>query len=167
MKGKFKQIFAFLLLFAVSFTLIGCSEKSKKFTSDAGLSIELTSGFYEKEIVSQTMYLESKNMIFTALKEEKDLFEDYGINFNVYSLNQYASLVIKNNNVTTEVLSEGELTYFIYEKTVSGRDFTYKAYVFKSSDAFWLCQFACQTKDFKKLEPKMSKYAKTITLEEK
>lgn len=144
--------------------LVGCGKRVKTFTSDAGIEITLNSSFHEKEIVSQTLYLESDKMIFTALKEDKSLFEQVGINFASYSLNAYTNLVLENNKLSTEIKTEEGLIYFSYEKEVSGKKFTYQAYTFKGSDEFWLCQFAVETKNYVALLDNIVKYAKSIVV---
>lgn len=54
--------------FVFLFVLTGCVKKEKTFTTPAGLEITLNTSFKEKEIVSQTFYLESKDMIFYGIE---------------------------------------------------------------------------------------------------
>lgn len=131
------------LILLTLLSVIACGPKSKEFNSPAGLKITLTTKFYEKEIVGQTLYLESQNAIFCALKES---FTDLSV-LNITSENSiedYAEVVKNTNHLSAELKTdENNLTYMDYEKTVTGRNFFYRAYFFKGTDAFWLCQFAC------------------------
>ena len=72
----------------------------KTFTK-AGLSITLTAGFTEKEMMSKTAYYESKSAIVTVLKEEFSLFESVNISTDI-SLREYAQLVITQNMLEAE-----------------------------------------------------------------
>lgn len=149
---KMKKICIIMIYFVCLLGLTGCSEKAKTFMNDAGIEITLNESFYEKDLISQTLYLESAKMAFIALKEEKSLIEQAtGTRFDLYSLFDYTRLVIRNNQLSADIKSDDDLLYFIYEKEVSGKNFTYQAYTFKGSDAFWLCQFAVETKNYDEL----------------
>lgn len=130
--------------------------------SKAGMSITLTKAFTEKEMASLTAYYESQKVIVTCLKEEFTQFEALGVSSDDISLDDYAELVIANNQMDMDAVKEDDLTYFKYDKTVSGKDFSYMACVFKSTDAFWLIQFACETKNFDSMQDQMKNWAKTV-----
>lgn len=161
MKTNRLLTFGFVFLFA----LTACGKKDKTFKSEAGIEITMDASFQEKELISQTLYLESKDMVFTALKEDKWLFEQLNINFETYSLNSYTELVISSNNLSVNIENKEGLVFFKYEKQASGKNFTYKAYTFKGSDAFWLCQFGVKSKNYDALSNNMTKYAKTIDVQ--
>ncbi len=145
-------------------TLASCGSEAKEKTfENAGLSITLTDAFYEKELVSQTCYYESSSSAFVALKEDFSLFEDAGISTDM-TLEEYAQLAIENNQLSSEVVKEGDLVTFSYERSSSGKDFTYFAVVKKGSDAFWLCQFFCEKKDAEKFKPQFIQWANTISV---
>ena len=133
--------------------------KDKDF-SKAGMTITLTDQFTEQENVSQTVYYVSLTSIVTGLKEETKIFEDAG--YGSLTLKEYAELVIKGNSLNSQVSEKDGLTYFTYEKSVSGKDYKYYATVFKGADAFWLIQFGCEQKNFDKYQPDYVKWAKTV-----
>lgn len=165
-KAKFKpmMILAVAIMCVVSmFFFVGCSS-TETYTSDAGISITMEKGFYEKTLVGQTYYLESTDVIFTALKEEFSIFDSYGYSPDTMSLNDYADLVKQVNELSTDTIFDEarNLTYFTYEKTVTGRDFYYLAVVTKGSDAFWLCQFACLREDSANYTNQFLDWATTI-----
>lgn len=150
----------------LSSVMFGCVFKTlfgepelKDFTK-AGMTITLTSDFTEKDLVNQTAYYTSETVIVTALKEEKSLFEE--ANINIDTLTEYAELVIENNNANSTVTEENGATYFIYEAEANGKEFKYYASVFKTDDAFWLVQFACEKDDFDSNKTQFAEYASSV-----
>ena len=71
-----RKIFVSLLALIMCFTLGGCTfgTKEKTYTSH-GLKVTMNDTFQEKSIVSQTVYLESTEAIFSALKEDFSALE--------------------------------------------------------------------------------------------
>lgn len=150
------------LLAIIMIAFIGCSTPAKAKTFEkAGMSIELTNEFTEKEMVQFTACYMSSTVIVTVLKEEFSLAQG----FENYTLMQYAGLVIRNNqiDVTAQMSEDDKYAYFRYDKTVTGKDFTYWATCFKSDDAFWLIQFACETKNYEEMAATFEKYADSVT----
>jgi len=156
-----------VLSFSVFFVLSGgldnvfeSKAKTKEFTK-AGMTLSLTSDFYEKEMASQTAYYESQKYIVTVLKEEFTIFESIGISTDI-SVKEYAKLVIDNNMIDSATEEKDNLTFFKYEKTINGKQFSYFATVHKSSDAFWLIQFACESKNAEDSQDLFIEWAQTI-----
>jgi len=136
--------------------------KTKEFTK-AGMTISLTSDFYEKEIASQTAYYESEKYIVTVLKEEFTIFDSIGISTDI-SVKEYAKLVIDNNMIPSAIEEKDSLTFFKYEKTINGKQFSYFATVHKSLDAFWLIQFVCESKNAEDSQDLFIEWGQTIKL---
>ena len=143
--------------------LASCGASSKDFSA-AGMTITLTNAFTEKELASATSYYESTTSIVLTLKEEFSLFEQNGISTDI-SLKEYAELIAYNNGFDVEIIENDGLTYFTYENTANGKDFTYLATVHKCSDAFWLIQFACESKNYEKLSKDFMTWAKSVKFE--
>ena len=101
--------------------------------------------------------------IVVMLKEEFTLFEEAG--YEDMTLSEYADLVIQANSLSAERKEEEGLTCFTYEKEQNGKNFEYYATVFKGPDAYWLIQFACETKNFDDFLPDFQKWAKSVTFE--
>ena len=160
-----RKIFVSLLALIMCFTLGGCAfgTKEKTYISH-GLSVTMNDDFKEKSIVSQTVYLESTEAVFSALKEDFSALEAINLGKNA-SIKEYAEAVVANNNGDYEIKEEDGLTYFEYEKTVSGKDFYYLACVYKSDDAFWLINFASETSNKEKYQPLFKRWAKTVKFE--
>ena len=156
-----------ILILAVVFVLIatslaGCFGPSEKVFSKAGMSITLDSGFREKEYVSHTVCYDSKDVAIFVLKEEFNLFENMDIDAAALSLNEYAEIVIANHSVEADVQTKDGLTYFKYNRTANGKEYTYSAYVYKTDDAFWLIQFATEQDEFDQNAERIEGFAKSV-----
>ena len=160
---KKTAIFSFMLAIVLVFST-GCGVfdflKSDKTFSKSGMSITLTESFYEKENVAYTAYYESPLILVFAIKEDLSYFE--GMNL---TLSDYAQLVIYNNSLSCDVIEDNDLTYFIFEKEVNGKNYLYFAPVYKSSDAYWLIQFACESANYEELKDTIIKYAQSVTFD--
>jgi len=163
MKKIIKNI-TLIVLAVIMLAFVGCSSsapKAKTFSA-AGMSIELTDSFHEKELVSATAYYESKDVIVLAIKEEFTLM--YGL--ANYTLADYAQLVINNNRLPAVTVETAEnYVHFRYDKEVSGKDFSYWATCFKSDDAFWLIQFAVEKENNEAYAQHIFTWASSIEFE--
>lgn len=146
----------------IATSLVGCFGPSEKVFSKAGMSITLDSGFNEKEYVSYTVCYDSKNVAIFVLKEEFSLFESADIDAAALSLNDYAELVIANNSVDADVQTKDGLTYFKYNNSANGKEYTYSSYVYKTDDAFWLIQFATEQDEFEQNAARIEGFAKSV-----
>lgn len=163
MKTIWKRMSVLLTLLLTLTMSFACSFGGAKKFSKAGATITLTNRFIEKEIVSQTAYFESTEMVVTLLKEEFTLFAG----LKSWTLEKYAETTIAGNGLKAEtVKTEKPYVYFEYEKTVSGNDYKYLATCHKADDAFWLIQFGCFSKNYDKLREDMFKYADSVTFGE-
>lgn len=161
---KFK-IFALLIsIFVLLILLGGCFEQSKVFEKD-GIKITATSAFYEKDLLTLTIYLESTDKLITALKETPST--DFPIS---KTLRQYSEIVLLVNNlIGTQIdnYNEGGVVfdYFTYERSESGKNFKYLAITKKSSSYFYLFNFACEVKNYDKFADTFFEWAKLIEVE--
>lgn len=154
-----KKIFVVLLSCLV---LVGCQVKAKDKTyTSHGLTITMQEGFVEKEIVAATVYYVSIDAVVMAIKEDFTSLEAIGINSSS-SIDDYADAVLKNNGVDYNIQKEDGITYFTYEKEVSGKQYFYLSQVTKADDSFWLLNFMCDVKDKSKYEPLFKKWAKSV-----
>ena len=161
MKKNISRIIIGLLALLLVFTLYGCQSKEKTFSKE-GMSIVLDESFQEQPLETQTAYYESKDKIVTILKEEFSVFTPYGMDAEDVSLQDYAQMVVDNNGLTAKVEEKDGLVQFVYEKSVDGSDITYLATVHKGIDAFWLVQFACESKNYSKFYSIFVGYAKSF-----
>lgn len=119
------------------FILHDGAAEPKVFNSN-GMSITLTDEF--KETQRMIVSFESENVAVFALKEPFTMYEGA----ENLSLKDYGELVIDVNDKESSVLkNDGDLMYFEYEfyNEELRKNYIYYAYVYKSSDAFWLVNF--------------------------
>ena len=140
--------------------LSGQTPKMKTFSSN-GMTVTLTNEFKEVDIENYTATYDSKNVAVFTLKEAFALAD--GI--ENCSLEQYADLVIKNNNIgSAEIKTDEGLTYFEYEFVNPEINDTYRffSYVYKTNDAFWLVQFATLDENVEKFAQQITEWAKSV-----
>lgn len=151
------------LTLVLALFLSGCSflfkEAEPKTFTKAGMSITLTSDFTESKQVPFTSYYMSEDALVFTLKEEFTLLEG----FSDYTLNEYCQLVIDNGQKAATIQTEDGLTYFVFDNSANGNDYSYFCTVYKATDAFWLVQFACLKEDYDKFADKFKEWAKTVS----
>ena len=161
-------LFTTLLLLIGTLLFTGCDSviPTKEYTSDAGITLTLPSDFVEKDVVNYTYTLANLEVTMMALKEEFTLYQNAGISPDTVSLKDYASLVITANKLPedTEISESDGLTSFTYENDANGKTYFYYATVFKGSDAFWLVQFGCDSKNQDEYKTTFVDYAKTVVV---
>lgn len=159
---KCLKYFSILLLVVL---LTGCSflKEEEKTYKVNGIKITMANDMIEKDLVSQTAYLEGNEVIFTALKETLTDLNQVGIT-EESSLKDYANLILTGNKLDAKLIEDetNNITYFTYEKEISGKNFYYLASVYKTNDAFWLTNIACEKKNEEKYKDKFLKWASTI-----
>ena len=165
MKKFFKASSVTLLMVLSLFIFTACGGPSPKdFSCDAGLTITLTDEFVEQEIINRNLVLINKNSGFFAEKTDFNACQALGLNENSTE-EDYAKALIRINKLTPtkEIgVNENNLTNFDYELSSSGLTFYYHVVIVKGSDAFWNCQFYCQTKNVNELKPQFSVWEKSI-----
>ena len=143
--------------------LAGGSNDPKTFTAN-GMSITLTKAFKETQMQGFTNCYDSADVAVFALKEEFTLMEG----FEKYTLEQYADLVIQNNNLSEAVVKkENGLTGFQHEWVNPDTQDTcrYISFVYKTEDAFWLVQFATLKENADARMEDITQWAKTVTFD--
>ena len=163
----------FPLLLALVWLLCGCSvsepapaEPVAQTFGKAGMSITLTDAFYEKDHVAYTACFTSDDIAVFTLREEYSLFEHTDFS-SATSLEEYAGLVWSSNQFqgTVPLVTDGDLQYFEYDFISNGNEYTYRTYVFKDAEGFWLVQFATFTSSFEALQDTIHSYAATVTFD--
>ena len=147
--------------------MTGCSfkslfESSKTYTIK-GISVTMKEDFHEKESRAFTAYLESEDVIFTALKEEFTDLKVLGIDKNS-TLTDYAKAVQSANSIDSNIVENDGLVYFTYEKDVNGKTYYYLTSVYISDDSFWSVNFTCDKENKTEFESKFIKWAKTVKI---
>lgn len=159
-----KKVLYLLLLIVVAVTGCALLEPEEKTFTDKGMSITLTDDFTEKDLVSTTVYFESMDAVVTGLKEEFSTLEEAGLTKDSI-VEDYAKAVAYNNKKEDEIKTEDGLTYFTYTSDVNGKTYFYIASMYKSNDAFWLFNFACDSSDQEQFENTFKTWAKSVKFE--
>lgn len=159
-----KNIAIALLLCLVLTLFTGCGKSAlvgqpATFEKE-GLTVTLTDTFQEQTNTGATAYFFSNDVLVVGLKEEFSNFS----NWENTTVEDYAALVLQANEMRADIQNDNGLIYFIYNKTISNRDYTYFATVHKGTEAFWLVQFACLSKDYDTLENAIRQYAASIQI---
>lgn len=140
------------------------TKKDKTFSSK-GMTITLTKDFKKSSYDGFTTAFESDSVAIFALKEEFSLLEG----FEEYTLEEYASLVINGNNLTSATTKNKDgLTYFEYYYTneATNEIYHYYSFVYKTKDSFWMIQFALLDENTQKEEDNIFKWAKSINFDD-
>jgi hypothetical protein len=130
----------------------------------AGMHITLTDAFTEKQHVSYTACYESTDIALLVLLEEYSLFDNTDFSLQT-PVAQYAELVRNANQLPAAevtIVEEDDLTWFEFTRTLNGVENTYRAYVYKSNDGFWLFQFAARSDRFEAVKDTIRGYAASV-----
>lgn len=152
-----------VLIGIVTILLCGCTEKitEKKYENEY-FSITMQDGFYEKDLAVATVYYESPQVIFTTLKESFEDLKEVNIGENS-TIEEYAQAVMENNMTALELQNKDGISYFTYEREISGKEYFYLSSFFKTDDAFWLVAFACENKNKSIYESTFIDWLNTMT----
>lgn len=139
----------------------GKSGEPKVFSSD-GMQITLTNNFSKTSFEGYTVCYVSKDAAVFAIKENFTLTD--GV--EDYTIEQYSDLVFKNNNVDSSVKlqTNDDLNYFEYERfnPETNNTYNYHAFLYKTSDAFWMIQFATPNEKLESYRPLFLEWAKKV-----
>ncbi|MBB5265851.1 hypothetical protein HNP82_003002 [Catenibacillus scindens] len=142
----------------------GCSASAKEFDTGVGMTMTLPGSFKEQDASQAngaTAYYLSNTAGVVALKEDFSTLENAGLSADM-TLDEYGQTVIDANSLSVQLQEADGIKYFVYENSVDSQDFTYYATVFEGSDAFWLIQFFCETKNYDQLQSDFLEWAKTV-----
>ena len=136
------------------------AKAEEKDFSTNGMTITLTEDFVEREYFGYTAIYTSSEAGVGVIREAFSLMPG----FEDYTKEQYAQLVMQNNGKYAEIKTEGGLLYFEFDNSDPTSDVTYYyvAYVYKTSDAFWLVQFSTTTDKADKYAEAFRKWAKSV-----
>ena len=152
----------FIIGFAISFGS-ECSPRDKKFSVD-GMTITLNSNFEKVDVDKEHKYdasYGSEEVAVFVLKEEFSLVEG----FEDYTLEEYAELLVESNGLSSDVKIKDGMTFFDYQKKSSKdqKTYRYRSYVYKSDDAFWMIQFAIETKNYDDYADSIDEWARSVS----
>ena len=123
------------------------------------MSITLTNEFKETSYTGFDVVYEADEMFVFVLSESFSLLPGS----ENYTLQEYAQLVIEANNLeNVEIKTEDGLVYFEYTSDKNSHLYHYTAYVYKSSDSFWLIQFATFSSEANEYRNDIKDWAKSV-----
>ena len=167
---KSDKVIIFIILFVVVAITVGCVcllfDSDEKVFSKDGMSITLTENFVENEYYGFTAYYDTEDAQVYVMKESFSLLKENDQPTNI-STKAYAEIMLKTQELDAEVFEKDGLTYFYYEKDVLGYSDvyvrnSYYAVAYKTDDAFWLFQFACEKSLYDEYEEKFVEWAKSV-----
>ena len=159
--GWIVLICAILVGFAVGFVISyhGAAPKEKTFT-DKGMSITLMSDFVPFEGEGfQLCYGSSDEAVF-VIKEPFSTLEG----LETFTLDQYTELVISANQLDTKMQHTASgIPYYDYQGTNEGETFDFRAYTYRTGDAFWIVQFTSKVENIESMYAQFDAWADTVT----
>lgn len=157
---KKKRLLA--VLFILLLLLCGCSSDPKNFSVQE-LTITLTKEFTEAPLSMFDIYLESDDVLFSAVKEYASDFEYLG--YEIASLKDYSLEIVELNEASPSALkTRNNYYYFINTGISAGASYTYVHCMFEGTGSYWVCEFVCKTKNYDHLEDKIFQWADSIVI---
>jgi len=153
-----------LIGFCITAFLFPSAKVEAKTFSDEGISITLTNQFKKTDMENYTLCYDSKNVAVFVIKEPFTLMEG----LEDYTLEAYGKLVAESNGRSPSALKEtnGLLGFaYTFNNPETNKEYKYYIYVYKSKDAFWIVQFATETKNVEALSATILDYAKSVCFE--
>lgn len=136
------------------------SFEPKEFSSN-GLTITLTTAFREENYISQAAAYSSKDVLVLAAKESFSSAE--GI--DDLTLHEYSELVLEGNNIPLDDLDDyNGIPCFEYDAKEENLNqiVHYKAFMYKTEDAFWMIQFGVLQREQNKYIEKINEWAGSV-----
>ncbi|MCM1271979.1 MAG: hypothetical protein NC225_06360 [Clostridium sp.] len=160
---KKQHMILFVLLICMAGLLCACGHQPKNFT-ELNLTITLTDAFHVEKNNSFDIYIESDDVVFSAVQETTHELEYAG--YEIQSLRDYCDEIISLNSASKDSLkTRNNYYYFTNTRTVDKAKYTYVHCMFQQGDSFWICEFACKSKNFNRLEEKILSWADSITFQ--
>ena len=167
-----KRFLSIILVLTAVFALGACgqaedvpTEVAPKDFKVSGMTITLTNQFQKATSEGYTACYETDDVAVFILKETFTLQEG----LEDVSLEKYAELVRDSNEskATTTLYQQGDLTCMEYSFFSEEHDQTYSYFttMYKSSDAFWLIQFACREEFYDTYKNDFVEWAQSVSFD--
>ncbi len=160
-----KNRFIVLVFFFILHMLSGCADRSEPVPKDfsaGGMTITLTDEYEEKTPASLTAYYQTDRSIVSVLREDYSIFRAQDIDPETFTVGDYAELIKSRNELDMRQASENGVPTLTYDTESRGKSFTYYTTLYKTSDAFWLIQFASNTEDFEAMKPEFQTFMQSV-----
>jgi hypothetical protein len=163
-----KRTLYIICIVSILLSLSSCLENKKSYEGAEQvikveeLNITLTDEFFDNSDLAED-FLACYGAADTTVFFTKETFEEIGADKRV-TVGQYINYVRDNFEADemTSAINEGGVVYFTY---VGKGEVNYKYFVaaFKSEDAFWTIQFACEESVYDEYKPYFLKWSRTVT----
>ena len=132
----------------------------KEFSSD-GMTITLTTAFREENYITQTAAYSSKDVLVLVGKEAFSSAKE----IEKLTLNEYSELVLKGNGIPLSDLEDYYgIPCFEYDAKEENlnRIVHYKAFMYKTNEAFWMIQFGVLKEYQNKYSAQINEWATSV-----
>lgn len=152
--------------FSISGSLFSGSKIVPKEFSSNGMTITLTNRFVETQMEGYTVCYDSKIAAVFLIKDDFSLMEG----LENYTLEQYAEVVLGNSGLNSDIELQSEQGV-MYVENVRTNPQTNDTYYFfttlhKTSDAFWIVEFATPDNNIQQYHQTFLEWAKTFKVSE-
>ena len=157
-----KKYIYLVIICLLTITLIGC--KSTKTLKCSGFTMEVDKSYVKEKLADYELYAYNNVSFIVAIKDTKESIIKANHDFDSMSFEEFKKFFCKNNGIEEVPLNEKDnLNYFDYLKKAEGKQYWFRTFVFKTEDAFWVCQFGCLFTERANYEYKFIDWAKTIS----
>ncbi len=164
-KAKGKKFLALLtMLVMLSTMLSGCKPNPQNFTMNK-LTITLNDSFEERKAssIGLDLYMVSDDVSFSIVEETDNEIENAG--YEIISLDDYSKQLFELNGDTgTSLEKRDDYYYFITTEVVSNAKYTYIHCIYEGGSSYYICEFICKSKDYKRLENTIFSWADSVTI---
>ena len=160
MKNITRKIIIIVLAIILTASTVSCTQEKERVFVGEGFSITLDSGFSEKEKENMAGCYVSEAAAVTVHTESFASLQGY----RVETPADYAKRVVSANGLSNiEIITDGGLVFFEYQKSVDGKECRYLAVLYKGSRGFWLVQFGSLADEYESMRERFLKCAKSFS----
>jgi hypothetical protein len=165
MNNIFRSLSLILVLLTLTLASVGCGETTDEpdvwpmSFSGEGITITLTNEFFELDPENSTTKYSSKAVTVTT---QKTPFTTVGT--SVLTPASYALEVLGTHGIVADVAEIADYACFSFAEMVGDKEYYYKAYCYKSSDAYWVVQFSCPMAERNAYDAQFDEWASTVSL---
>ena len=162
-KVRFISLFVALLMIAVFASSCSGATKTTKYMWQE-FSITMPNDFEQVQNDVSAFCISRKDSMMIVKKDSFDSIAAIGLTKDS-DFSEYYLVIKEYNELGDSVLVptvDDRYEYFTYFKLVDGVHTFYLAVLYKTENAFWLCQFACHADKYVDLMPKFLEWADTV-----
>ena len=135
------------------------SAKPKTFTNE-GISMTLTSDFVPVEAEGFLLCYSTPETAAFVVKEPFSAYAE----LETFSLDRYTGLVISTNQLDSQLgHTASGIPYYDYQGTDGSATIAFRAYTYRTEDAFWIVQFGTDADKIEAMYAQFDAWADTVT----